>query len=92
MAKLTFKLGSTPHQLHTHFAQGKSLTYDESYQMGVRHLTQRIADLKKKFDEAGAYNIIMVIDEQNERGGTHARYFYKGFGCMLETKPGARFY
>jgi len=92
MAKLVFKKGSTPLKLHSHFASGKSLTYDEAYAMGIRHLTQRVADLKKKFEEAGVASPIMVIDEPNKRGGVHARYFYKGVGSLLETTPGARMY
>jgi len=92
MATLTFKAGSTPHILHTHFASGKSLTCDESYAMGIRNLTQRIYDLKNKFEDAGVKSPIMVFDEKNERGGIHARYFYKGANCSFESIPGARNY
>lgn len=92
MATLTFKRGSTPLTLHTHFSAGKSLTYDEAYQMGVRHLTQRIADLKKKFEEADVQSPLMVIDEANGRGGVHARYFYRGVGCIMQSRPGSRVY
>ena len=93
MAKLTFKRGSTPLLLHTQFASGKSLTYDEAYELGVRHVTQRVADLKKKFEEAGVECPLMVLEEPNkQRTGTHVRYFYKGFGCPLENAPGARKY
>ncbi len=92
MAKITFKKGSTPYTLHTHFSSGESLTYDEAYQKDIRHLSQRIADLKSKFLEAGIKDLIMVIDEPNERGGFHARYFYRGYGCPLENKDGARVY
>lgn len=92
MAKLVFKSGSTPYTLHTIFASGASLTHDEAYAKGIRHLSQRIADLKSKFVEAGVSSPIMVIDEANERGGSHVRYFYRGFGCTLEHKDGARAY
>lgn len=92
MATLTFKAGSTPHTLHVHFAAGKSLTCDESYAMGIRNLTQRIYDLKNKFEDAGATSPIMVFYEKNERGGTHARYFYRGANCSFENRPGARKY
>jgi hypothetical protein len=92
MATLTFKKGSTPYTLHTIFSEGKSLTHDEAFVQGVRHLSQRIADLKKKFEEAGVKSPIMVIDEHNERGGVHARYFYRGAGCEHEFKDGARSY
>lgn len=92
MATLTFKRGSTPHKLHEHFVSGKSLTYDEAYAMGIRHLTQRVADLKKKFEEAGVQSPLMVIDESNKRGGTHARYFYHGCGSLYQTIQGARDY
>jgi hypothetical protein len=92
MAKITFKAGSTPHTLHLHFASGKSLTCDEAYAMGIRNLTQRIYDLKNKFEEGEATSPIMVFDEKNERGGSHARYFYRGCGCSFENRPGVRIY
>ncbi len=93
MASVTFKKGSTPYTLHMHFSEGKSLTYDEAYKnMDIRHLTQRVADLKKKFEEAGHKGLILVMDESNERGGTHARYFYAGCGCVHEGKDGVRVY
>lgn len=92
MATLTFKKGSTPLQLHSHFIAGKSLTYDEAYAIGIRHLTQRVADLKTKFIEAGVASPIMVVDETNERGGVHARYFYRGVGSPFEMKNSARSY
>ncbi|MEN4053798.1 hypothetical protein [Sulfurimonas sp. NWX79] len=92
MAGITFRRGSTPYTLHTHFSEGKSLTYDEAYEIGIRHLTQRVADLKKKFEDAGVASPLMVIDESNQRGGNHARYFYAGSGCHLENKPGVRRY
>lgn len=92
MATLTFRRGSTPHKLHEHFVSGKSLTYDEAYAMGIRHLTQRVADLKKKFEEAEVRSPLMVIDEANKRGGVHARYFYKGVQCPKETMPESREY
>ncbi len=93
MATLTFKKGSTPHILHTTFMAGDSLTYDEAYEnKKIRHLTQRVADLNKKFVEANITSPLMVIDEANERGGTHARYFYRGVGCPFEHRAGARGY
>ncbi len=92
MATLTFKRGSTPHKLHEHFVSGKSLTYDEAYAMGIRHLTQRVADLKKKFEDAAVKSPLAVIDESNKRGGVHARYFYKGVHCPLEDRLGTRDY
>jgi len=92
MAKVVFKAGSTPYTLHTLFSSGGSLTYDEAYGKNIRHLSQRIADLKSKFLEAGIKDLIMVIDEPNDRGGFHARYFYRGYGCPLENKDGARSY
>lgn len=94
MAKMMFKKGSTPYTLHLHFMAGNSLTGDEAYEMEpkIRHLSQRISDLSNKFTDAGVPCLIMVHDEPNGRGGTHARYFYKGVGCPLERKPGARMY
>jgi len=92
MAKLTFKRGSTPLLLHTQFAAGKSLTYDEAYALGVRHVTQRVADLKKKFEDAEIESPLMVVNEPNKRGGFHVRYFYKGCGCPLEHHASAKKY
>lgn len=98
MVKITFKSGSTPYTLHTHFTAGKSLTFVEASKpkqdggLEVYHLSQRIADLHKKFQEAGATSPLMVIDEPNGRGGTHARYFYRGCGSQYEHKDGARVY
>ena len=93
MAKLTFKAGSTPLKLHTHFASGKSITYDEAYRdLNIRNLAQRIKDLSLKFDDAGIESPLMVFDEPKSGGGTHARYFYRGFGCALENRPGVRKY
>jgi len=92
MAKITFKKGSTPYTLHKLFSEGGSVTYDEAYQMKIPHLTQRIADLKKKYVAAEVKSPIMVIDELNKRGGTHTRYFYTNCNCPHETKPGTRDY
>lgn len=98
MAKLTFKKGSTPYTLHTHFYSGGSLTFVEaskSKQDGgfeIYHLSQRVADLHKKFQEAKVMSPLMVIDEPNDRGGTHTRYFYQGCGSQYEHKDGARVY
>ena len=89
---ITFKRGSTPLALHMPFMEGKSLTYDEAYAKDIRHVTQRIADLNKKFTDANVPSPLMVFDEGNERGGTHARYFYKGVGCEYEHREGARKY
>lgn len=98
MAKIVFKLGSTPYTLHTYFSQGNSLTFVEASKpksdggLEIYHLSQRIADLHKKFQDAGATSPLMVIDEPNGRGGIHARYFYRGCGCQMEHKDGARVY
>lgn len=98
MVKITFKKGSTPYTLHTHFSSGESLTFVEASKtkdkggLEIYHLSQRVADLHKKFQDAKATSPLMVIDEQNGRGGTHARYFYKGCGCPHEHKNGARVY
>jgi hypothetical protein len=98
MAKLVFKSGSTPYTLHTHFSNGRSLTFVEASKpkqdggLEIYHLSQRVADLHKKFEDAGARSPLMVIEEPNGRGGTHTRYFYKGCGCQYEYKDGARVY
>jgi len=92
MATLTFKKGSTPYTLHLHFMNGESLTYDEAYAKEIRHLTQRISDLKAKFEDASAVSPLMVIYEPNDRGGTHARYFYRDVGCVYQHREGAKAY
>ncbi|MFY9141585.1 hypothetical protein [Sulfuricurvum sp.] len=92
MATITFKPNSTPYTLHVHFMSGGSLTYDEAYAKGIRHLTQRISDLKAKFEDANALSPLMVIYEPNDRGGTHARYFYRDTGCEYQHREGAKAY
>lgn len=98
MAKLVFKLGSTPYTLHTHFSNGGSLTFLEASKpkndggFEIYHLSQRIADLHKKFEDAGVKSPLMVIEEPNGRGGNHTRYFYRGCGCPMEHKDGAKDY
>lgn len=87
-----FKQGSQPYKLNEHFKAGKSLTHDEAALMGIGRLAQRMQDLKNKYLEYANYNPIMVLDEPNSRGGIHARYFYKGAGSPLETKPNVRAY
>ena len=87
-----FKKGSQPHTLNEHFKQGKSLTHDEAMEMGIGRLAQRMQDLKKKYLEYAGFSPIMVYDEPNERGGVRARYFYKGAGSLLESKPNVRVY
>lgn len=98
MVKIVFKAGSTPYTLHTTFSQGKSLTFVEASKpkqdggLEIYHLSQRIADLHKKFQDAGTKSPLMVIEEPNGRGGTHSRYFYRDCGCSYEHKDGAREY
>lgn len=96
MAKIVFKIGSTPHTLHEHFMSGGSLTHDEAYDgkcgERIRNLPQRIKDLQLKFEEANAVCPLMYIDEPNERGGTHRRYFYRDRGCSYESVQGAKAY
>lgn len=96
MATITFKPNSTPYTLHNHFITGGSITGDEAYEkklgIKIRHLTQRISDLKAKFDDANAVSPLMVIYEPNGRGGTHARYFYRDTGCEYQHREGAKAY
>lgn len=96
MATLTFKPNSTPYTLNKHFMSGGSLTHDEAYDgkcgERIRNLPQRVKDLHIKFEEANAVCPLMYIDERNDRGGTHRRYFYRGFGCSYENHPGAKAY
>jgi len=87
-----FKQGSQADRLNKHFKSGKSLTHDEAFAMDIGRLAQRMQDLKKKYIEYTGKCPIMVYDEPNNRGGTRARYFYKGAGSPLENKPGVRAY
>lgn len=87
-----FQKGSQPHKLNEHFKAGKSLTHDEASDMGIGRLAQRMQDLKKKYLEYAEWSPIMVYDEPNSRGGIRARYFYKGAGSPLESKPNIREY
>ncbi len=93
MATVKFKKDSIPYTIHVYLSAGNSLTHDEAYDnLKVRYLSQRIADLKIKFEEAGVTGHILVLDEANARGNTHARYFYKDCGCEHEGKFGVRVY
>ena len=96
MAKLTFKVGSIPHRLYQIFSNGGSLTVDEAYDLKpkrIRALSQRIADLKEKYEEAGATSPLMFIEEKNKDGrGTHSRYFFKGAGSPYEKYSTAKMY
>jgi hypothetical protein len=96
MATLTFKPDSEPYTIYEHFMAGGSLTHDEAHDgkcgKKIRHIAQRLNDIKKKFDKAKAVFPLMYIDEPNERGGIHRRYFYRGFGCSYENHPGAKAY
>ena len=87
-----FQKGGQPYKLNEHFKAGKSLTHDEATEMGIGRLAQRMQDLKKKYIEYTGKCPIMVYMESNSRGGTRARYFYKGAGSSLESKPNTREY
>jgi len=88
-----FKQGSQPYKLNEYFKQGLSLTHEEAHEkLAVGRLAQRMQDLKKKYLEYAGWNPIMVLHESNKRGGTHARYFYKGMGCIHESNPNAKEY
>lgn len=87
-----FRTGSHVDILNKHFKQGKSLTHDEAVALGVGRPTQRMQDLKSTYEEKAGFNPIMVYYEPNSRGGTRARYFYKGAGSPLETKSEASTY
>jgi len=91
MAKLTFKAGSQPHTIYKILSSGGSLTHEEAIPHGVSRLAQRIADMKKKFEEAGAVSPIMVLQVTSNRTKI-ARYFFKGYGSPLESNPNARVY
>ena len=87
-----FKQGGQPYKLNEHFKSGKSITHDEAVAIGIGRLAQRMQDIKKRYMELVGKHPIMVISERNERGGTHARYFYRGCGSPLENDENAREY
>lgn len=90
-----FKAGSQPDRLNNWFKQGKSLTHEEAIQkLDVHRLAQRMNDLKNKYLEytTSKTHPIMVIYEDNQRGGKRARYFYRGVGCPLEHNSKAKEY
>ncbi len=88
-----FKEDSLVHKTHLHILKHGSITIVEAYKAGINTLTQRIPEIRDKFKEAGLEDFIYVYDEPNEgRKGTHARYFYKGFGSPYENRAGVRKY
>lgn len=88
-----FKEGGQPYKLNEHFKSGGSLTHDEAYEkFGVGRLAQRMQDIKNRYIDLLGKHPIMVYQEPNKRGGTHARYFYKGAGSPFEDKPNIRPY
>ena len=91
MAKLTFKAGSNPHIIYKILSTGGSLTHEEAIPYGVNRLAQRIADMKKKFEDAGIESPVMVLQVTSNKTKI-ARYFFKGAGCSLESNPDARVY
>ena len=92
MAKLTFKAGSQPHTIYKLLSQGGSLTHEEAVPHGVNRLSQRISDMKKKFEEAGAVSPIMVLYVMSGGGVKIAKYFFKGYSCSLESNSDAKMY
>ena len=97
MAKLTFKAGSQPHTIYKLLITGGSLTHEEAIPHNINRLAQRIADMKKKFDEAlegedkEFEHPIMVLQVTSNRTKI-SRYFFKGCGCSFESNPNARIY
>jgi len=106
MAKLTYKItqngkeynvdfqeGSLLHRVFLYILKHGSITIAEASEAKIYTLSQRIKDLQKKFEEKGLEDFIYVYDEPNEeRKGTHARYFFKGFGSPYENRAGVRKY
>ena len=91
MAKLTFKAGSQSHIIYKMLSAGSSLTHEEAIPHGISRLAQRIADMKKKFENADIESPIMVMPFVSNRTNV-ARYFFKGCGCSLESNTNARIY
>ena len=90
-SKLTFRAGSQPHIIYKLLSSGASLTHEEAIPHGISRLAQRIADMKKKFEDAGADSPLMVL-QVTSNGTKIARYFFKGVGCSLESNLRARAY
>jgi hypothetical protein len=91
MAKITFKAGSQSHIIYKLLSNGHSLTHEEAIPHGVSRLAQRIADMKKKFEDEEIANPIMVLQVTSNRTKI-ARYFFKGYGSPLESHPEAKPY
>jgi len=92
MAKLTFKTGSQPHTIYKLLSAGGSLTHEEAVPHKIMRLAQRISDMKKKFEDAGAESPLMVLTQTTSGGTKIARYFFKDYGSPLESNPNARMY
>lgn len=92
MATIKFKAGSQPHTIYKILSQGGSLTHEEAIPHNIGRLAQRISDMKKKFEDAGVESPIMVLNVMSGGGVKIARYFFKGYGCQLESNPRARAY
>ena len=87
-----FKIGSQPYKINEHFKKGGSLTHEEAASLGIGRLAQRVQDLKNKYIEYTGSSPLMVVYEQNERGGIRARYFFRGAGCSHEHNSSAKEY
>lgn len=92
MSKLTFKAGSQPHTIYKLLSEGGSLTHEEAVRHNIGRLAQRIADMKKKFEEAGAVSPLMVVSERTKSGILISRYFFRGYGSGLEHNSSAKVY
>jgi len=92
MATLTFKTGSQPYIIYSILSKGGSLTHEEAIPHGIGRLAQRISDMKKKFEDAGAESPLMVLNIMSGGGVKIARYFFKGYGSPLESNPRAKKY
>lgn len=92
MATLRFKAGSQPHTIYKLLSQGKSLSHEEAVVHKIGRLAQRISDMKKKYESAGATSPLMVLNVRSSGGVMIARYFFKGCGCSLESNPNSRMY
>lgn len=92
MSKLTFKKGSQPHTIYKLLSAGGSLTHEEAVPHGIGRLAQRISDMKKKYEDAGAKSPVMVLHAKSGGGVSIARYFFKGCGCPHESNPSSKMY
>ena len=90
--KIIFKRGSQPLTIYTLLSKGGSLTHEEAIPYKIGRLAQRMADMKKKYENADAVCPLMTIPVTTSNGIKITRYFFRGCGCVHESNPMAKAY